>query len=140
MAYITSRRDELPSSRKEMEGSTWYNMWKRKLWPYRELVEGDLVYWYESRNKRVVWVSRLNRIERFQYRNKEQAARRIEKRLDGVNRNERYYKKGPARGYCLAYKVLVVKKINLPKPYGVAFRRSGWERVNEKWLRALRAW
>lgn len=138
MAYITSRK-ELYQSAREMSKETWYNMWRRKRWPYGELLRGDLLYWYES-PKRIVWETHIKKIERFPYRNKARAAQRIERRLGTVDRTEPYYRKGPERGYCLAFKVGQVRKVRLPKPGAVRFSPLGWERVTEtiakKWLRA----
>lgn len=139
MAYITSRR-ELLASEREMKKATWYNMWSTKRWPYGELLRGDLVYWYESSSGRILWKTYVERLERFRYQTKEGAAGRIEQKLGPVDRNERYYRGRPKKGYCLAFKLGRVTKVRFPKPSGVGFSRLGWQRVDEsvvkKWLRA----
>ena len=55
--YITSRPYPLPKSRKEMANSAWFNMWPRQYWPYKELVAGDVLYWYERKQKSNVHLS-----------------------------------------------------------------------------------
>lgn len=140
MAYITSRKDKLGTSPKDMEHRTWYNMWRREHWPYGELLRGDLLYWYEPPSKRIVWETYIKKIKRFPYRNKNRAAKIIERSLGPVDRTEPYFRTRPEKGYCLAFKVGQAKKVRLHKPSAVRFPRLGWQRVTEsiakKWLRA----
>lgn len=141
MAYLTSRPGKIPSSPQEMDGCTWYNMWKNKRWPYNEILPGDLVYWYDRSRDAVVWQTHLVKIERFHYPSKSEAARIIERRFGHrVDRSEDYYQTRPARGFCVAFRVKTAKRLNLRKPKTLRFSRLGWQRVNAeiagKWLRA----
>ena len=139
MAYITSRR-ELPASEREMKKVVWYNMWRRRQWPYRELLPGDLLYWYETSSRLILWKTYIKRMERFRYKSKEGAARTLKQKLGPVDRAERYYRTLPEKGYCLAIKIGRVTKVRFPKPSVAGFSRLGWQRVDEsvakKWLRA----
>ena len=139
MAYITSR-PELPASDREMKKAVWYNMWRTRRWPYGELLRGDLLYWYESSSRLILWKTHVRRMERFRYQTKEGAARRIEQELGPVDRTERYYRRRPEKGYCLAIKIGRVTKVRFPKPTVAGFSRLGWQRVDEsvakQWLRA----
>ena len=139
MGYLTSR-NVLARSVQELRSVAWYNMWRKKRWPYGELIRGDVLYWYESPSKQIVWETRIVKIQRFCYRNKPAAARRIERKLGRVDRTERYYRTRPEKGYCLAFKVRPVRKTHLPKPRAVRFPRLGWQRVTEsiakEWLQA----
>ena len=139
MGYITSRK-YLPRSAQEMARRTWYNMWRRKRWPYGELLRGDLLYWYESPSKEIVWETYIKKIERFRYGNKAGAAQKIERRLGTVDRTEPYYRTRPEKGYCLAFKVGQVRKVRLPKPGAVRFPRVGWQRVTESIANKWPAW
>src|SRR3989338_5271962 len=111
MAYITSRKDELPKSAQGLSKATWYDMWRRRHWPYGELVLGDLLYWYDPRNKRIIWRTHLKKLERFRYSNKAAARRRIERKIGTVDPAEPYYRRRPEKGYCIAFKVGRVRKV-----------------------------
>ncbi len=42
MEYITSRGFALPESADDFASLLWFNLWRLKLWPYRELAVGDI--------------------------------------------------------------------------------------------------
>ncbi len=66
MAYITSRGFLLPRTAVEMDDSIWFNLWRKKLWPYHLLQPGDQLYWYESPSKRICG-DRVPEVEAFSY-------------------------------------------------------------------------
>lgn len=131
MQYITSRH-QLPDSPKEMAARPWFNMWKRRQWPYTEIVQGDLLYWYDSRRKEIVWLTRVTDVVSRMYKNKSEAVLTIRKKLGGIDRDDPYLKKRtPARGYYLAYKVSPIRKLGSPKPKTFRFPPLGWLRATE---------
>jgi hypothetical protein len=138
MEYITSRGFKLPESDAELRDGVWFNMWRTRLWPYKELVTADLLFWYESPSKAIVWKTRVVDTDRFVYEDKAAAADRMEERFGRVDRGQWYYIKAPGRGCCLAYKVTPLQRINLEKPAGLDFPRQGWLRVDngiaQRWL------
>lgn len=135
MDYITSRSFAIPESAEELNDHLWFNMWSVRLWPYRELLSGDTLYWYESPNKRIVWVSRVFEVYRFTYDSKDEAGNRIQSRFGPFDRRQTYYINAPERGYCLAWKVKGLQRLDLPKPDDVRFPRQGWLRVETKIVR-----
>ena len=52
--FVTSRGFVLPTSGDELAGWVWFNMWQRRLWPFRELGLGDTLYWYDSTVQAIV--------------------------------------------------------------------------------------
>ena len=70
-----------------MEHGVWFNMWRRKLWPYRELLPSDLLYWYESAFGKLVWKTRVLQVIRFEYKDKATAARRLEQEPEKSERH-----------------------------------------------------
>jgi len=138
MQYITSRGFYLPESPRQMANSLWFNMWRVKLWPYAELLPGDVLYWYQSPSKKIVWKTRVNAVERFAYADKTEAARRIVERFDNFDEHDGYYLDAPTRGFCLAYKVTPLERANLFKPDHLRFPHQGWLRVDsevaQEWL------
>jgi hypothetical protein len=61
VGYVTSRGFKLPDTTGDMDGSMWFNLWIKKLWPYDELEPGDDLYWYESPSRTIVWKTRVTR-------------------------------------------------------------------------------
>ena len=138
MEYITSRRFTLPESADEFAAHFWFNLWRIKLWPYQELLPGDILYWYESPSRCIVWKSRVVEVERFPYDNREELRIRLEARFGKFNTTQPYFTKSPKQGYCLAWRVIPIQKMRLPKPADLRFPGQGWLRVDNeiasKWL------
>ncbi len=133
MKYITSRWFPLGDDARRFENEPRFNLWQRKLWPYEDLITGDEVYWYETTDKAITWRTRIFEIHRFEYMNKRTAKRKLKAIFRNLNVSESsYFVDSPDQGYCLAFKVKVIKKLNLPKPKGYKFPRLGWLRVDKK--------
>lgn len=138
MEFITSRRN-LPSSKAEMGEPFWFNMWKKKLWPYEELNKGDTLYWYESGSKKIVWKTTVLDVDRFSFNGKEEARQILKKRFGEFDDTQPYYVSAPSRGFCVAFIVNRIQRLNLVKPVGLNFPREGWVRVDvdiaKSWLK-----
>jgi hypothetical protein len=112
-------------------------MWRVRQWPYQELKTGDVLYWYESPGKSIVWRTTVSELERFEYKDKLRAGMMLESRFGEFDKSQTYFLHGPESGYCLAYKVLPVERVSFPKPEGFRFPQLGWLRVDEKVEREL---
>ncbi len=136
MEYISSSRDILPETVKEWEGGRWWNLWARKYWPYHELAVGDIVYWYESPSKSIVWKSQVTDVRAFPYSDK--VALRRELHLSKADADFYYFRKAPDRGYCLLFWIKPLKRIDVPKPPDLRVPQLGWVRIDrriaKKWL------
>ena len=137
--YVTSRGFRLPESPEEM-GDVWFSLWRNRLWPYDELQVGDELCWYESPSKRVVWRTQVTQVDSYSYDSLGSALDRIDEQFDvDVDREQRYLRGKPDVGYCLAYRVEAVERLDLPKPDEVRFNQQGWERGDRPeiaaWLR-----
>jgi len=131
VAYITSRNFRLPEADSEMSAHVWFNMWTRRLWPYRELEPGHILYYYESPQHVIRWKTRLRRVERFEYASKADAAARLLSSLGTFDQQQSYFLEAPTEGYCVAWKVEPLTRINLPRPRGFRFAQSGWMRFED---------
>lgn len=142
MAYITSRPYHLPMSAKELARRVWFNMWERRYWPYRELVRGDVLYWYERPSKRLVWETRVSAAVQFPYATKREALGLLRRNLGKVYKDDPYYVQAPKSGYCLGFKVVPLKQLNLTKPATFRFPQLGWHpadwEFSRLWLRRRR--
>src|SRR5262245_58215668 len=100
MEYVTSRGFELPRSSVELGDSYWFNLWKRKLWPYEEVQVGALLFWYETPSKRIVWKSTIRDVGRFSYGSKAEARKRLVSTFGDFDSSQSYFVNAPPDGYC----------------------------------------
>jgi hypothetical protein len=133
--FVTSRGIALPSDAKGMASSVWFNLWKNQLWPYQELSEGDILYWYSSIQKTLVWKSRISKIARFPYTSKNEVKKRLRVLFGNVGSYDDYFKVAAEKGYCIAYKVDSISRLDIPKPPELTFPRTGWLRCSDKGAR-----
>lgn len=139
MALVTSRGFLLPEFPDEME-DVWFSLWRNRLWPYEELREGDDLYWYETPTKRIVWRTRVAQVDASPYNSLDAALDRIDDQFGvAIDRAQRYLDDKPQEGYCLAYRVEALERLDLPRPEDVTFNQQGWERGDRPeiaaWLR-----
>jgi hypothetical protein len=116
-------------------------MWQRRLWPYQELQEGGTLYWYDSTVQALVWRSQVTQIERFEFSNKDEVRARFQAVFGVTDLKDAYFDAAANQGYCLAYKVGSLVRLNLPKPPDYKFPQGGWLRCNDgeasDWLKNL---
>lgn len=135
MEYITSRgyKVGIPTDKKEMEKSDWFNMWEKRNFPFYELVVGDTLYWLETKSQTLIWKTEVIYVDRYPYSDKKQVFARYKN-----SRGSGYYDNRPDSGYCVYYKVKVTERINISKPKGFKFPQLGWLRVDsqvaDKWF------
>jgi hypothetical protein len=130
MYLITSRGYVLPESSEEFGNGIWFNLWTKKLWPYNELEFGDILYWYESPYKCIVWKSRVVDVLRFSYKRKKEVEEKLN--LTPAQAAQSYFLDGPESGYCLSYRVDSLERIRIPKPDGFKFPHQGWLKIDSE--------
>ena len=139
--FITSRGFALPTDAGVMGENLWFNLWQRRRWPHKELDAGDTLYWYDTKEQAIVWRSRVAQVERFEYANKDEVRKRFQVSFGLEDLNDPYFDKARDQGYCLAYKVDSVVRLNVAKPVDFKFPMEGWLRCSEEkaadWLRNL---
>ena len=139
--FITSRGFALPTDVGEMADNLWFNMWQRRLWPYKELDEGDTLYWYDTKEQAIVWRSRVAQVERFEYANKDEVRKKFQVSFELDDLNDPYFDNAKDQGYCLAYKVDSLVRLDVPKPAEFKFPMEGWLRCSDEdaanWLKGL---
>lgn len=134
MEYLSSRGYPLSESAEEVSKQVSYNLWKTRVWPYREIVSGDVVYWYESVTRRIVWKSRLVDTERFSYDTKDEVRERLGKWLGHFDADEPYFVGKKESGFCLAFKLGVLERWDISAPPEFQFRRRGWCKADDSSL------
>lgn len=139
--FVTSRGFALPTDATKMAGFPWFNMWQRRLWPYQELHDGETLYWYDTTLQAIVWKSRVQIAERFEYANKDEAREKLQTFFDMTELNDAYFETASDQGYCIAYKIGSLVRLNVPKPADYKFPQGGWLRCNDElaqdWLKNL---
>lgn len=139
-AYVTSR-GTVPESADDLAGWVWFNLWQRRLWPYKELNVGDTLYWYDSTAHEIVWETKVVAVERFEYEDKTEVRQRLLKRFDVEPNEDPNFIESADAGFCLAYKVAPVRQVRLPRPNEFKFPQGGWLRCDDPiaktWLSVL---
>jgi hypothetical protein len=137
MEYIISRH-VLPEISEEFEKQPRYNLWTYKYWPYVQLKSGDTLYWYQSSTKNIVWKTRVVAIDRFPYDVKQTVQTRLSRFFGNFDSSEKYYLKATSHGYCLAWKIKALQRVDFPKPQNFKFHEIGWLSGNDdiavQWL------
>jgi hypothetical protein len=134
MEYVTSKKFTLPDTADDLANGAWFNMWTKKFWPYDELEPEDILYWYESPSRNIVWRSKVLDVIRFRYERKEVVEERL--KLAPVDVAQAYFVDGPESGFCLSYKVQALERLCLPKPDDFRFPQMGWLRIDDDFARA----
>ena len=128
MKYITSRK-ELFAEPIKMESFDWFHLWQKRFWPYHELHEGDVVYWFDSKIQKIVWKTEVLKIKCYHYSDKQD----IRDQYPKNNMSDEYFDDRSEKGYFFGYDVKVLEKLNLDRPFGLKLLRNGWLGIdNEK--------
>lgn len=139
--FVTSRGFPLPTDAGEMASNLWFNMWQRRLWPYKELEERAMLYWYDTKEQAIVWRSRVVQVARFQYSSKDDVRKQFDIAFGVTNLNDPYFDKAKDQGYCLACKVSALIRLHVPKPAQFKFPMEGWLRCSDEdaseWMKNL---
>ncbi len=138
MEYIASRPYELPTSPADLKLEFFFNLWGKRFWPYKELEVGDLLYWYWSTTKTLVWSSRTIDVDRFPYQDKSSLRSKLEQRFGAFDPSQEYFVRGTDSGFCLAYRVEAIRPLARPKPDHIRFPQLGWLKIEtpdiHKWV------
>lgn len=133
MEFIISKgNEELPKEQGAMENLPRFNMWETRKWPYKQLLKGDIIYWFDKNENKLVWKTEVLDVVREYYSNKNQ----IEKKYRDAMTDE-YFNQRSNEGYLLHYPIKVLQRIDIPRPNQFVFDRLGWESLdsNEKFSR-----
>lgn len=126
MEFIISKGTTLPKDQLEMESSDWFNMWEKRNFPYQELLTGDILYWLDTIEKRLIWKTEVIKVERRPYADKNEIYK-----LYKDSMTKQYYESRPEFGYFLHYEIKVLEKMDIPKP-NYKFSQLGWERMDSE--------
>ena len=133
--WVTSRGlDVLPHDRDAIQTSVWFNMWTRRFRPYRELRDGDVVFFYDPPSRRVIWRTVATKVQRTEYTSKAAAARWLAGSFGGPVgsfTSSPYFQQAPPAGYLLAWTNDQVDSVDLHKPEVRRFPQLGWLAVDD---------
>jgi len=131
MEYLISRSYNLPQSIDEMNSGFWYNLWSKRNWPYNELLQGDILYWYETKKNKITWRTKIKHICRFTYNTKNEASTNLINISGLFNNEEQYFIDAPNKGYAVCYFIKEAERVDFTKPSGYKFSRLGWEKIDD---------
>ena len=130
-AFITSRGYTIPDDWDEFQQTFWFNMWQKRMFAYSEVSEGDVLFWYDSQSQSIVWKSKITKLDKFEYSTKQHMRERIIQIFDEDPASDPYFVDKADSGYCIAFKITPLQKLNLKKPEGFKFPQGGWLRVSD---------
>lgn len=130
-AFITSRGYTIPDDWEEFQQTFWFNMWQKRMFAYSEVSEGDVLFWYDSQSQSIVWKSKITKLDKFEYSTKQQMRERVIQIFDEDPASDPYFVDKADSGYCIAFKITPLQKLNLKKPEGFKFPQGGWLRVSD---------
>ena len=137
-SFVTSRGYSIPTDWTNFQQAFWFNMWQRRVWPFKEVSQGDLLYWYDSKSQKIVWKSEVTKLERYEYTTKEELREKLLGEFGEDPATDPYYADKSEAGYCIAFKVNPIEQLDLQKPDNFRFSQGGWQRGSEpkikQWL------
>jgi hypothetical protein len=138
MDYIISRGFVLPSTAHEFELAFYFNLWNKQNWPYKKLRTEDILYWYETPSKRIVWKTRTVKVEKFAYQSKAYLCERLRSHFGDFDEHQLYIVNAPEHGYCLAYESQPLQRLNILRSDDLRFPQLGWlpttNKLAQEWL------
>ncbi len=132
MRYIATAQTQWPESEGKMREQGWHWLWQTQLWPYKEVNTGDIIYLYQTNERRIVWETLVSNTLRFPYENQGEFEHRAQFDVRGsdnyiVNKFAKH-----SRGFCLRAELQPVRRLNIAKPDGFKFPQKGWLRVDDE--------
>lgn len=134
--FVTSLRDASNPQSADRLPDEWWNVWKRRLWPYRDMMIGDTLYWYAPQKQAIVSQSEVIGVAGFPYADKAALFERLRTFFGHVDDTDAYTAAKPDKGYCLAFKVQQQARLPVARPNGHRFPRDGWLRLKPDVRRA----
>jgi len=136
MEFVVSRNYVLPKRPRAFSEEPSYNLWSRKVWPYTDLAVGDILFWYESKTGAIVWKTKVAAVDHLRYARKKEVARRLHLPREEIE--SIHFRHAPNSGFCLAYKVKPLNRINIRKPDNFRFPHQGWLRITPEFRKSWR--
>jgi len=135
MEYIVSRNYVI--DQEVLKTNIFYQIWKNKLFPYKDLKIGDIIYWYDRQTNKINYKVKVIKLHKFEYKTRQELKNNIYnffKRIQG----EDYLKVKASKGVGICFRVEVIKKVNFYRPSGIHLPQLGWLKVDneikESWL------
>ena len=131
MEYIVSRNYKLPTEKDVFEEGPWFNVYKNDKWPYTKLAKGDILYFYESKTKRIVWKAEVVNVNRYKYEDREDLPV-----IYKDSKDDQYFEK-KEKGFAFDYEVRALGAYSPYQRKDGQMDRLGWKEVN---LAVKRTW
>jgi hypothetical protein len=128
--YMVSRSHELPQSIQDWAKAHYFNAWRQKLWPFRELELGSILLWYEGKKKTLTWETRVVQVDQFEYLSMRELGTRLNHGFGGFEPDQDYLKGKPEAGFCVAYRCEPTRYLGAPAPDEFQMPQLGWRRVD----------
>lgn len=111
MEYIVSRKG-INTDQINSKGHYYYNIWSRRLHPYREVVRGDIIYWFDSKDRFIKLITKVDLVERSPFNNESELISFLKANFGEIDPREKYFRDYFAnyqKGFCIAYRTVLIK-------------------------------
>jgi len=126
MSYLTSRSENFEEFNVGDE-MIRYNLWKKKMWPLRELEEGDKLNFFCTSDREIKLIGEVIEVFKSEYTSNAELREQIS--ANGTDYDEEYITESKEEiGNILLYKVKIVDKVNTP--LDIKLSMLGWERLD----------
>lgn len=106
--YLVSRNEDF-SDVKVNDEMVRFNIWKNKMWPYRNVELGDKINLFSTTSRRIETISEIIDLVKEKFKSKEELTKLLEVNGGSIN-NSYVTKEKESQGYLILYKLKVLKK------------------------------
>ena len=109
----------------------FYQLWQKRLHPFGDLVDGDMIYWGDQKSREVRWELRVRNVRRAYCRDRNQFEGFI-RHWFGSLETDIEYDIGRDTGWLLAWENELVRPLDITLPSGFKFGRSGIKELSQE--------
>lgn len=109
----------------------FYQLWQKRLHPYGDLADGDMIYWGDQKSREVRWELRVRNVRRAYCRDRNQFEGFL-RHWFGSLETDVEYDIGRDTGWLLAWENELVRPLDITLPSGFKFGRSGIKELSQE--------
>ena len=109
----------------------FYQLWQKRLHPYGDLADGDVIYWGDQKSREVRWELRVRNVRRAYCRDRNQFEGFL-RHWFGSLETDVEYDINRDTGWLLAWENELVRPLDITLPSGFKFGRSGIKELSQE--------
>ena len=122
--YLVSRKEDFSDVQVDEE-MVRFNIWKNRMWPYRDVEQGDKINLFSTNSRKIEVISEIIDLVKEKFESKEELTKLLE--ANGGSIDDPYVtEEKENQGYLILYRLKVLKKTEMPLE--ITLKQLGWER------------